>query len=133
MPLRRTAALLATAIFLLAAASANAASSAWLSIERYDSACKMNVGASTTTPIGYPASVSISIYGDDDPWSPDDYLGYGGLFGFSQPSFFNEFWMPGGCDKLDEDYGGDEIYARMTIFYGQNQLTIRSNNVHGSY
>jgi hypothetical protein len=136
MHLRRTAALLATATALLAAGPASA-SSTTLSIQRYQDPdnpllldCLMQA-KDTTTPFYPLGAVDVRVYGDDT-WY-DDFLGGPYRF-YSDPYYGINFWMPGGCPALNEDWGTDEIYVTLSGYNRDNKfVSLRSNTVSGSF
>lgn len=137
MPLRRTAALLATAASLLAAGTASA-SPTTLNIQRYEDPdtrrllCRMQVKGDTATPYDWLGHVDIWVWGDDS-WG-DDRLGYGGRF-YVDPHYGINFWMPGGCSALNEDWGEDEIYVTVTVLDRQGKFVeeLRSGSVSESF
>jgi hypothetical protein len=133
MRIARTAALLAATASLVAASAATA-STASLRISRTpDNQCRMQVGAISTKPMAHSGYVDVRIWGDDT--YSDDFLTGPVRFSYSG-GFANEFWMPGLCSALDEDWGVDEIYAGMRIYdgvTGKQVDAIESNRVRGSF
>lgn len=78
-------------------------------------------------PSGGAGSVSVDLYGDET--GLDEYL-YGSVPGTSNPDGFYKVRFIVGSEVLDEDWGQDEIFAKV-IFPGP--VALRTNTVTGSF
>lgn len=78
--------------------------------------------------------IEVRLWGDDPSY--DDLLGgpYQLLIEGSEPYYSIDICM--NADTLDEDIGGDEIYAGVRVYgYPSGALleTVESNRIHGSF
>lgn len=79
-----------------------------------------------------PGNMYITLYADDT-WFDDHIYNTGWLSTNADGSFYIEF--PLGYSALDEDWGTDEVYAKVRAWHapGGGNVTLTTNTVRGSF
>ncbi|GIH25018.1 hypothetical protein Aph01nite_33280 [Acrocarpospora phusangensis] len=121
-------------VFGAGAGTANAAAPGYAQLSIVKSGSQWLVTVSGQAPTGSAGNYSFSLYGSDE-WF-DEHIYWGGRYsrGTTDANGYYSISVKVSGSTLNEDWGGDEVYAKVThMSYNGKTPVLRSNTVRGSY